>query len=299
MKIGLALGGGGAKGMAHIGVLSVLESAGIKVDIIAGTSAGAIAGSLYAAGKSPREIETLVRGLRWQQLLTRDRTGMGIFSTEGIRRVLEAAIGKTTRIEDLPRRFIAMAVDMDSGEERAFDSGPVAKAVCASAAFPGLFAPVRIDGHGYFDGGVTNAVPFDVVRRRGARRVLAVDLGADDPTFIVQFPHRRGSTLFYRLLFATGKQKAMRVATRAIGIMSRQIRMQRLKESPPDLVLHPLVQQVGMMDFELAVDCIRAGEQAARDALPQIERVLKSPEWWYQSQRWMTRRRGRDGLNHF
>jgi NTE family protein len=297
MKIGIALGGGGAKGMAHIGVLRVLESMGVKIDIIAGTSAGAIAGSLYAAGKTPQEIEAVVTNLRLQQLLTRDRTGTGFFSTDGIHRVIETEIGKTTRIEELPLKFIAMAVDMDSGEEIAFDSGPVADAVCASAAFPGLFAPVQIDGHGYFDGGVINSVPFDVVRRRGASRVLAVDLGSDDPVFTIQLPYRRGSAWFYRLLFAAGNQRVVRVATRAIGVMSRQIRRQKLKESPPDLILHPLVQHVGMMDFDLALDCIRAGEQAARDAMPQIERVLKSPEWWYKSQRWMTRLRGRDGLD--
>lgn len=297
MKIGIALGGGGAKGMAHIGVLRVLDSVGVKIDIIAGTSAGAIAGSLYAAGKTPQEIEAVVSNLRLQQLLTRDRTGTGFFSTNGIRRVIETEIGKMTRIEDLPLKFIAMAVDMDSGEEIAFDSGPVADAVCASAAFPGLFAPVQIDGHGYFDGGVINSVPFDVARRRGASRVLAVDLGSDDPVFTIQLPQRRGSAWFYRLLFAVGNQRVVRVATRAIGVMSRQIRRQKLKESPPDLILRPLVQHVGMMDFDLALDCILAGEQAARAALPQIERVLKSPEWWYQSQRWMTRLRGRDGLD--
>ncbi len=297
MKIGVALGGGGAKGLAHVGVLRVLDSAGIHIDIIAGTSAGAIAGSLYAAGKTPDEIELLIQGLRMQQLLTRDRTGMGFFSTDGIHRLIETAIGKATRIEDLPIQFIAMAVDVDSSAETAFDSGSVADAVCASAAFPGLFAPVEIDGRFYFDGGVTNSVPFDVVRRRGASRVLAVDLGSDDPVFTIQFPHRRGSAWFYRLLFVAGNQSIVRVATRAIGVMSRQIRMQKLKEFPPDLILHPLVQHVGMMDFDLSQDCIHAGEQAARDALPQIERVLKSPDWWYRSYRLMTRLRSRDGLD--
>ena len=294
MKIGIALGGGGAKGMAHIGVLRVLESARVQIDIVAGTSAGAIAGALYAAGKSPDEIAALIRRLRLAQLLTRDRTGMGLFSTDGIRRVIETEIGKTTRIENLPRAFVAVAVDMDSGDEVAFDAGPVADAVCASAAFPGLFAPVRIDGRCYFDGGVTNSVPFDVLRRRGTDRVLAVDLGADDPVFTVAPSHRRHGELMYRLMCAAENQKVVRVASRAIGIMSKQMRMQKLKQVPPDLILYPQVQQVGMMDFELAAECVRAGEQAARDALPQIERIVKSPEWWYRSYRWMRRIRGRN-----
>ena len=294
MRIGIALGGGGAKGMAHIGVLRVLESAGIKIDIVAGTSAGAIAGSLYAAGKSPEEIEAVIRRLRLPQWLTRDRTGMGLFSTDGIRRVIETEIGKTTRIENLPRAFVAVAVDMDSGEEIVFDAGRVADAVCASAAFPGLFAPVRINGRCYFDGGVMNSVPFDVLRRRGADRVLAVDLGADDPVFTVGLPHRHHGELLYRILCVAENQKAVRVAQRAIGIMSQQMRLQKLKQAPPDFILHPQVQAVGMMDFDLATECIRAGEHATRDALPQIERVLKSPDWWYGSSRWIERIRGRN-----
>jgi NTE family protein len=293
MKIGIALGGGGAKGMAHIGVLRVLEAARVQIDLVAGTSAGAIAGALYAAGKSPDEIAARMRQLRLSQLLTRDRTGWGLFSTDGIRRVIETEIGQTTRIEHLPRAFVAVAVDMNSGDEIAFDAGSVADAVCASAAFPGLFAPVQINGRCYFDGGVTNPVPFDVVRQRGADRVLAVDLGADDPVFTVALPHRRHGELIYRLLWAAESQQVVRVASRAIGIMSRQMRMQKLKQSPPDVVIAPQVQQVGMLDLDLAAECIHAGEQAARDVLPQIERVVKSPAWWYGAYRWIVRIRGR------
>jgi NTE family protein len=292
MRIGIALGGGGAKGVAHIGVLRVLESARVPIHIVAGTSAGAIAGALYAAGKTPDEIERVIRRLTLRQLLTRDRSGMGLFSTDGIRRLIEAEIGKETRIEDLPRAFVAIAVDMDSGDEIAFDSGLIADAVCASAAFPGLFAPVRVNGRCYFDGGVMNPVPFDAVRRRGADRVLAVDLGADDPVFTVgPARHRRGDW-FYRLLFVAGDQKIMRVASRAIGIMSKQMRLEKMRQSPPDLVLYPNVQSVGLLDFDLADECIVAGDQAARDALPQIEQIVMSPRWRYQSQKLIERIRG-------
>ncbi len=287
MKIGIALGGGGAKGVAHIGVLRVLESVGVKIDVIVGTSAGAIAGALYAAGKSADEIEQAIRRLTLRQLLARDRTGMGLFSTDGIRRVIENEIGAATRIEDLPRAFAAVAVDMDSGEEVAFDRGSVADAVCASAAFPGLFAPVHIDGRCHLDGGVTNPVPFDVVWRMGADRVLAVDLGADDPMFTVALAHRRGGDLWYRLLCTAESQGVVRVASRAIGIMAMQMRLQKMRQLPPDVTVYPDVQGVGLLDFDLARECIAAGEQAARAAMPQIIEVTRMPNWRYQSRRWL------------
>jgi len=293
MKIGIALGGGGAKGIAHIGVLRVLESAQIQIDLIAGTSAGAIVGALYASGKSADEIECVIRHLSLQQLLTRDRTGMGLFSTAGIRRVIEVEIGKATRIEDLPRAFAAVAVEMDTGEEVVFDRGSVADAVSASAAFPGLFAPASIGGRLYLDGGVLNPVPFDVARRRGADRVLAVDLGADEPVFTVALAHRRGGALFYRLVCAAENQKVMRVASRAIGIMTKQMRQQKMQQSPPDFILYPNVQGMGLMDFDLADECLAAGEQAARAGLPQIEQVIRAPRWRYQSQKLVERIRSR------
>ena len=289
MKIGIALGGGGAKGVAHIGVLRVLEVARVKIDMVAGTSAGAIVGALYAAGKSLDEIEFVIRRLTLRQLLTRDRMGMGLFSTNGIRRVIEREIGAAARIEDLPRAFAAVAVDMESGEEITLDKGSVADAVCASAAFPGLFSPVQVGERLYFDGGVMNPVPFDVLRRRGADLVLAVDLGADDPVFTVAPARHRRGDLFYRLLFVAGNRKIMRVAARAIGVMSKQMRLQKLRQSPPDVVIYPNVQAIGLMDFDMADECITAGENAARNRLSQIHQALARPRWHYESRKLIER----------
>lgn len=136
MKIGIALGGGGARGLAHIGVLRVLESAHIPIDLIAGTSAGAIVGALYAAGKSPADIEAMARRLRLGQWIARDHSGMGLFSTDGFRRILEAEIGKGRRIEDLPRRFFAVAVDLDSHGETIFDAARLPMRSARARAFP-------------------------------------------------------------------------------------------------------------------------------------------------------------------
>lgn len=277
MKIGIALGGGGARGFAHIGVLRVLESARIPIDLIAGTSAGAIIGSLYAAGKSPDEIEALVRDLRLRHWMARDRTGMGLFSTDGFRRIIESAIGAGRRIEELPRRFFAVAVDMDSEEEKVFEAGDVASAVCASAAFPGILAPVKIGDRYYIDGGALNPVPFDVLRYRGADVVLAVDLGADEPIFTAGNLRHRRDAWFFQLILTAEQQKIFRVVARAIGIMTRRVRLQKLKHASPDITIYPNVQNVGLMDFDLVEEAVAAGTHATQELLPQIVKLVYPP----------------------
>lgn len=277
MKIGIALGGGGARGFAHIGVLRVLESARVPIDWIAGTSAGAIIGALYAAGKSPDDIEALVRDLRLRHWMARDRTGMGLFSTDGFRRIIESAIGAGKRIEELPRRFFAVAVDLDAEEETVFETGDVASAVCASAAFPGLLAPVKIGDRYYIDGGALNPVPFDVLRYRGADVVLAVDLGADEPIFTAGNLRHRRDAWFFQLILTAEQQKIFRVVARVIGIMTRQVRLQKLKQAPPDFTIYPNVQNIGLMDFDLVEEGVAAGAQAAQEALPQIVALIYPP----------------------
>lgn len=275
MKIGVALGGGGARGFAHIGVLRVLESANIPIDLVAGTSAGALIGALYCAGKSLDEIENIVRGLRLYDWMVRDHSGLGLFSTDGLRRILDNQIGKGKRIEELPRRYYAVAVDLDAHAEKIFDAGLVADAMCASAAFPGIFAPVQIGEHCFIDGGALNPVPFDVARGRGADVVIAVDLGADEPLFTGGNVRHRRDAWFFRLLLSAEQQKIMRVIARAIGTMTRQLRITKLQASPPDILIHPDVQNIGLMDFDLVDETIAAGERAARAALPAIVKLIQ------------------------
>lgn len=287
MRVGIALGGGGARGIAHIGVLRALESAHVPIDSIVGTSAGAIIGSMYAAGRSLDEIEAIVRNFRLQDWMTRDRTGMGMFSTDGFHRIIESAVGTGKRIEELPRAFASVAVDMDLQTEKVFDTGLVADAVCASAAFPGIFAPVKIDNQSYLDGGTLNPVPFDVVRRRGADVVIAIDLGAEEPLFTAGNLYPRRDEWFFRLIVTVDQLKTLRVIARAIGIMGRQLRAQKLKQAPPDVIVHPNVQNVGLMDFDLIDVCVNAGADAARVALPQIEKMIQPSLW--QRGRWAGR----------
>ncbi len=286
MKVGVALGGGGAKGLAHLGALEVLDAAPVPVEIVTGTSAGAIIGALYAAGKSPRHILRLAQRLTLRQWLARDRSGMGLFSTEGIRRLLEAEIGAGARIEHLPRPFAAVAVEMESPRQVIFDSGPIADAVCASAAFPGILAPVRIDGRYYLDGGLLDPVPVDAARQLGATHVIAVDLAADEPFLSSDtMPQSRHNALFFRFISIAEQQQIFRVAARAIGIMCQQIRLVQAARYPADVTIRPAVGKIGLMDFALAALAFAAGEQAARDALPSIVRAV-TPSWWERARAW-------------
>ena len=275
MKLGVALGGGGAKGIAHIGVLRALDQAQVRVDTLAGTSAGAFIGALYAAGKSPAEIEKLLRRMNLRQWLARDTSGMGLFSTDGIRRVLNAEIGAGARIENLRIPFAASAAEMETQREVVFDTGLVADAVCASCAFPMVLAPAQFGGHSYLDGGLLNPVPFDVARRLGADCVLAVDLAADEPIFTAQPTHDTLKALLFRFIFSAEQQKIFRVSARTISIMTKPARALKQLQMPPDLIIYPDVRNVGLLDFDLIDLALPAGEQALRDALPQLQVLLK------------------------
>jgi NTE family protein len=279
MKLGIALGGGGAKGLAHIGVLRVLDAAHVPISIITGTSAGSVVGALYAAGKTPDEIERLMRRLSLRDWLARDRTGMGFFSADGFRRVIESEIGAGARIENLPRQFAAVATDLELQQPAVFDSGSVADAVSASCAFPIVIAPAQFGGHAYLDGGLLDPVPFDAARRLGADAVLAVDLVADEPTFTADPSlHRRGALLF-RFIFTATQQNTFRVAARTIGIMTKSARALKAMQTPPDMTIFPDVQKIGLLDFDLIDLSLAAGETAMRDALPQLERILQPTLW--------------------
>jgi NTE family protein len=275
MNLGIALGGGGAKGLAHIGVLCVLDEARVPISVITGTSAGAIIGALYAAGKSPDHIARLMRRLSLRQWLARDKTGMGLFSTDGFRRIIELEIGAGARIENLPRKFAAVAAQMESGEEVVFDAGPVADAVCASSAFPIVLAPAQFGGNNYLDGGLLNPVPFDVARRLGADCVLAVDLAADEPIFTANPSLQRPEGLLFRFIFSAEQQRIFRVAARTIGIMTQPARILKQMQAPPDLTIFPDVKNIGLIDFDLFDLALTAGETAMRDALPRLDKVLR------------------------
>lgn len=176
IKIGLALGSGGAKGFAHLGVLKAFEENGIEFDMIAGASIGSVVGAFYSAGYSSTDITELLNRIDFGEIKNLFMIRMDTF---GLFNVINREIGYLN-IEELPKPFKAVATLLESGEEHVFDKGSVAQALCASSSIPPFFKPVLIDGVRYVDGAFTNSVPADLVRQMGADYVIGVDLSTRD-----------------------------------------------------------------------------------------------------------------------
>jgi len=281
----LALSSGGARGSGHVGVLKVLEEHGIEPDVIAGSSMGAEVGGIYASGVGLDALETLWRSSSFGHVFKTFLPTIpwsGWSSGNGISRFLRRLIG-TPRIEDLPVQYAAMATDLRSGEPYPVTSGPLVDAIRASVSVPGLFAPVWIDSHLLIDGGVSNPMPVDVARRLGSDVVIGVDVLVDPAEVELS-----------GLPYLEARERALGVA-RGLGSPSRNGRRFRpsvfsvlfqmstvfqkrlcgllLKAYPPDVLIRP--------DFSADppsysdIGCgIEAGEQAARQALPEILRAL-------------------------
>ncbi|MBN1525721.1 MAG: patatin-like phospholipase family protein [Spirochaetales bacterium] len=174
-RLGLSLSGGAARGLAHIGVIKVLQEEEIPVSFISGTSVGSLIGAMFAAGLNWREMEEIVRSVTWKDIAQLTIPKLGIAKHERLAKLLDEILaGKT--FEQLAVPFAAIAVDICTGEEIILNSGPVAKAVQASSSVPGIFEPTIIDGRYLVDGGLVNNLPVNIVKEMGATHVIAVDL---------------------------------------------------------------------------------------------------------------------------
>jgi NTE family protein len=300
-KIGLALGGGAARGWAHIGVLRALIAAGIKPDIVVGTSIGAVVGGCHLAGRLD-DLEEFARSLTKRRVfgyLDFNLAGTGLISGQKLCERLERHLSDR-RIEDLDRRFTAVATEIGSGHEVWLSRGRLVDAIRASYALPGIFKPVKIDGRWLFDGALVNPIPVSVCRALGARYVIAVNLNYDissrsaaanaivEEVENEQTPERepapvneRSSVgarwLLTRQLFGRGENVPgiSTVMVDALNIVQDRIARSRLAGDPPDSLISPRLQGIGLFDFHRAEDCIARGEAAARREAEDIARELK------------------------
>ncbi len=296
-KIGLALGGGAARGWAHIGVLRALLAAGIKPDIIAGTSIGAVVGGCYAAGRLD-DLEVFARELTKRRVfgyLDFNLTGTGLITGQRLCERLDRQLGDRS-IEDLDQQFTAVATEFGSGHEVWLSRGRLVDAVRASYALPGIFKPVKIDGRWLFDGALVNPIPVSVCRALGARYVIAVNLNIDIsgraatgafgdlmPTMPEEEPAPvtgKNGIAVRRLLQRQVFGKAdtapgiSTVMVDAFNIVQDRIARSRLAGDPPDAMISPRLHGIGLFDFHRAEDLIDRGAYAARRDIDDIAREL-------------------------
>ncbi len=254
-KIGLALGGGFARGLAHIGVLKVLEEEQIPIDFLAGTSVGSVIGAGYASGICAKELEEIASLVRFKDFSRWTFSRFGLFSNDKMAIFLNKVLRSKT-FEELKIPLAIAATDILTGEPAVFTSGDLIAPVRASCAYPGMFQPVQIDGRILVDGLLGHAVPANPLRDMGAERVISVHLAAHWVK-----PH--------------GPKHVFDVIGQCFSIA--QDRMCGPWRAASDVVLEPAIGEFGYDDFARALDLVRAGEAAARAAVPQIRAWLPQP----------------------
>jgi NTE family protein len=300
MKIGLALGGGAARGWAHIGVLRALHDAGIHPDIIAGTSIGAVVGGCFIAEKLD-ELEAFARELTRRKVfgyLDFNLTGSGLINGQRLCDRLEEHLGDAS-IEQFHRPFTAVATEIGTGHEIWLSRGGLVDAMRASYALPGIFKPVNINNRWLFDGALVNPVPVSVCRALGARYVIAVNLNADmfgRGTVVanpdvgghhppVAEPPGPGPTsgvavrkLIKDQLFGKGRGAPgiSTVMIDAFNIVQDRIARSRLAGDPPDALINPRLSGIGLFDFHRADELIERGHLAARREVEDINREIET-----------------------
>ncbi len=245
--IGLALGGGAARGFAHIGVIQVLEEAGIRPDLVIGTSAGSLVAALYASGKSGKELAALAQTMDEGAITDWSFPGRGLIRGEALARYVREHTGGR-RIEQMKLPLGIVATDLDSGQGIVFRVGDTGVAVRASSAVPAVFQPVRIGAREYVDGGLVAPVPVRYARQMGAQLVIAVDI-SEPPD---------GA--------ATGD--ALRMLLQTFSIMGRSINRFELAEA--DIVLRPKLAGVSGADFGARARSVQAGREAAQAMLGEL-----------------------------
>lgn len=251
LKIALVLGGGAARGFAHIGVIKALEAQGIVPDMVVGTSAGSVVGALYAAGMSGFDIQKVALGMKKEMVADWTLPDRGVLKGEALQDFINEKV-KNLSIQKLPRPLGVVATDLQNGEMVLFRQGNTGMAVRASSAVPGVFQPVNINGRDYVDGGLTSPVPAQAARTMGADFVIAVDIS---------------NVSRHAKLTST-----MDVLLQTFAIMGHTISSHELKDA--DIVIRPKTTGISSTDFEGRNLAILEGEKAAAAIMPELKAKL-------------------------
>ena len=252
-RIGLALGGGAARGFAHVGVIQVLEEAGIRPNLVAGTSAGSLVAALYASGKNGAQLQRVAETMEeaaitdWKLPLF----SSGMLRGDALARYVNGQVaGK--RIEDMPLMLGILATDLQTGHDVVFQRGDTGVAVRASSAVPAVFEPVRISGHDYVDGGLVSPVPVRAARKMGAELVIAVDISSPPE--------------------ATLSNGTLDILLQTFAIMGKSINSLELRDA--DIVIRPVLSGVSSADFTTRKRAIEAGRKAMLQMLPLLRDAI-------------------------
>ena len=254
-RLGLALGGGAAKGFAHVGVIAVLEEAGLRPALVVGTSAGSVVGALYASGQSGPQLQRAA--LQMEEVAIADwmvpLVNRGVFKGEALARYVNEAVGGRL-LEDMRIPFGVVATDLGNGQPVLFRRGDTGTAVRASSAVPAVFQPVRINGRDYVDGGLVAPVPVQFARQMGAELVIAVDIS--------DAPEGQAAGDTFQILLQT------------FNIMGKSINQYELRQA--DVVVRPSLVGLRSADFSARQRAIDAGRAAMLAALPQLRARMES-----------------------
>ena len=257
IKIALVLGGGAARGFAHIGVIKALEAQGIYPDIVVGTSAGSVVGALYAAGNNGFALQRVAMDMDEATIsdwaLPLFGKVSGVLKGEALQNYVNKAV-RNVPMEKLKLRFGAVATDLNSGQPILFQRGNTGQAVRASSAVPSVFQPVRINGHSYVDGGLVAPVPVRFAREMGADFIIAVNISTQTD--------------------AQAAVSSLEVLMQTFSIMGQRLNHYELKDA--DIVISPSLGTMGGGDFGARNLAILAGEQAAAAVMPQLKAKLKA-----------------------
>ncbi len=252
-KIGLALGGGAAKGFAHVGVIKVLEASGFTLAVVSGTSAGSVVGALYASGLNGFALQEQSFALDEDRIKDLTLFGVGgVIKGDKLQAYVNELV-KNRPLEQMAKPFAAVAADLDSGERIIFNRGNTGQAVRASCSIPGVFQPAVIAGKRYVDGGLVSPVPVDAARQLGADIVIAVDISS-------KAKDGKAAGILSNL-------------NQTITIMGQKLGEQEMTRA--DVIIRPRVGQIGAADLDQKHVALLEGEKAAQDALPALRAAIE------------------------